>query len=58
MGAKDLAITLGLFSFISSVANGEPPIGIPWETFQKYAKIASPLMKGVDIYGEIFINGA
>lgn len=21
-----------------SVANGEPPIGIPWETFQKYIR--------------------
>lgn len=30
------------------MANGEPPIGIPWETFQKYifAYIASPIMKG------------
>ena len=25
----------------------ELSVGIPWETFQKYAKIASPLMKGV-----------
>ena len=31
------------------MANGEPPIGIPWETFQKYAKITSPLMEGVII---------
>ena len=38
---------LGLFSFIFSVANGEPPIGIPWETFQKYAKNTYSFMKGV-----------
>ena len=31
------------------MANGEPPIGIPWETFQTpiFAYIASPIMKGV-----------
>ena len=32
-----------------SVANGEPPIGIPWETFQKYAKFSSPIMKEKEI---------
>ena len=32
-------------SFIFCVANGEPPIGIPWETFQKYAKITSCIMR-------------
>lgn len=25
-----------VFFFIFSVANGEPPIGIPWETFQTH----------------------
>ena len=35
-----------LFSFIfSSVANGEPPIGTPLETFQKFAKITRYIMK-------------
>lgn len=39
---------MGSFFLYFSVANGEPPIGIPWETFQKYifAYIASPIMKG------------
>ena len=43
--ARGSAIMLGLFSFIFSVANGEPPIGIPWETFRKYAKITRCIMK-------------
>lgn len=40
---------MGSFFLYFSVANGEPPIGIPWETFRKYifAYIASPIMKGV-----------
>ena len=51
-----LKVKSGSFLFyISSVANGEPPIGIPWETFQKYAKIASPLMKGVVFMEYIYI---
>nr|DAO73291.1 MAG TPA: hypothetical protein [Caudoviricetes sp.] len=25
-----------IFFFYFSVANGEPPIGIPWETFQTH----------------------
>ena len=29
------------------MANGEPPIGIPWETFQKFAKVTYSFMKGV-----------
>nr|DAW17694.1 MAG TPA: Splicing factor 3B subunit 3 complex, splicing modulator, SPLICING [Caudoviricetes sp.] len=28
-----------------SVANGEPPIGIQWETFQKFAKNTYSFMK-------------
>lgn len=38
---------MGSFFLYFSVANGEPPIGIPWETFQKYifAKITNALMK-------------
>ena len=44
MGIKGSVITLGLFSFIFSVANGEPPIGIPWETFQKYAEFTYSFM--------------
>ena len=39
-------INFRLFLFyIFSVANGEPPIGIPWETFQKFAKITCYIMK-------------
>lgn len=40
---------MGSFFLYFSVANGEPPIGIPWETFRKYifAYIASHIMKGV-----------
>ena len=34
-----------VLSFLLSVANGEPPIGIPWETFQKFAKITMCIMK-------------
>ena len=34
-----------VLSFLFSVANGEPPIGIPWETFQKIAKNTSHLMR-------------
>ena len=45
--ARGSAIMLGLFSFIFSVANGEPPIGIPWETFQKFANVTYSFMKGV-----------
>ena len=34
-----------LFFLYFGVANGEPPIGIPWETFQKFAKKAYSFMK-------------
>lgn len=32
------SLLLSFFLYFS-VANGEPPIGIPWETFQKYIRI-------------------
>ena len=43
MGIKGSVIMLGLLYF--SVANGEPPIGIPWETFQKKKKNTCSFMK-------------
>lgn len=43
---------------VTYVANGEPPIGIPWETFQKkktFAKFTPPLMKkGVIIMSKYY----
>ena len=39
-----------------SVANGEPPIGIPWETFQKYAKKSPSIMKGGDGMKQVKMN--
>ena len=35
---KIWVLTMDSFFYIFSVANGEPPIGIPWETFQKYSR--------------------
>ena len=48
---------LGLLFYISSVANGELPIGIPWETFQKYfAKKSPSIMKGGDGMKQVKMN--
>ena len=44
--ARGSSIKMSLFSFVFSVANGEPSIGIPWETFQKFAIFTFFFMKG------------